>query len=170
LAEQLGSDAAQLALWGLAFVLVAVGLAGVVVPALPGTVLVFAGLSLAAWTDGFEHVGTGTVVLLGALTVLSYVVELGAAALGAKQFGASRQAVTGAALGTLVGIFFGLPGLLIGPFAGAVLGEYAHRRDLEQAGRAGLGAWIGFALGVAGKLAITFTMIGIFVGAYFFWE
>jgi uncharacterized protein YqgC (DUF456 family) len=162
--------AGELAAWVLVLLLVALGLAGIVVPALPGTALVLAGLALGAWIDGFARVGTGTVALLAALAVLSYGVELGAAALGAKKSGASRQAVTGAALGTLAGIFFGLPGILLGPFAGAVLGEYAHRRDLEQAGRAGLGAWIGFALGVAGKIAITFSMIGIFAGAYFFWD
>jgi len=153
-----------------AFLLVAVGLAGIVMPALPGTILVWAGLSLAAWIDGFTRVGTGTLALLGALVLLSYGVEFGAAALGARKFGASRQAITGAALGTLVGMFFGLPGILLGPFAGAVLGEYAHRRNLGQAGRVGIGAWIGFALGVAGKIAIAFAMLGIFAGAYFFWD
>jgi len=152
--------------WILAFLLIGAGLAGVLVPALPGTVLVFAGLALGAWTDGFVRVSGGTVGLLAALTALSYVVELGAGALGARKFGASRQAVLGAALGTVVGMFLGLVGILLGPFVGAVLGEYAHRRDLGQAGRVGLGAWIGFALGLAAKITITFTMIGIFAAAW----
>lgn len=151
----------------LAVLLVGAGLAGLVVPAVPGAALVFAGLALAAWTDEFTRVGGGTLALLAGLTVLAYAVEFGASALGAKTFGASRQAVLGAALGTLVGIFFGLPGILIGPFAGAVLGEYSHRRNLGQAGRVGLGAWLGFALGVAGKIAIACTMIGIFGLAWF---
>jgi uncharacterized protein YqgC (DUF456 family) len=147
---------------------VGLGLAGVLVPALPGTVLVFAGLAIGAWSDGFERVGGGTIALLAGLTVLSYVVELGAGALGARRFGASRQATVGAALGTVVGMFFGLPGILIGPFAGALLGEYGYRRDLGRAGRAGLGAWLGFALGLAAKLAITFTMIGLFVASWIY--
>ncbi|MBW2312847.1 MAG: DUF456 domain-containing protein [Deltaproteobacteria bacterium] len=163
-------DANTVAALILAILLVGTGLAGVLFPALPGTAFVFAGLALAAWTDGFVRVGTGTVALLGGLTVLTYVIEFGASLLGAKKFGASRQAVLGAALGTVVGIFFGLPGILFGPFLGAVLGEYAYRQNLEQAGRVGLGTWIGFALGLAAKLAITFTMLGIFVGAWFFWE
>jgi uncharacterized protein YqgC (DUF456 family) len=154
------------AAWILAVLLVGLGFAGVLIPTLPGTVFVFAGLALAAWSDHFERVGLATVGVLGALTVLSYVVEFGASLLGAKRFGASRPAVLGAALGTVVGIFFGLPGILIGPFAGAVLGEYGHRRDLGQAGRVGLGAWIGFALGLAGKLAIACTMVGLFVAAW----
>jgi uncharacterized protein YqgC (DUF456 family) len=161
--------AGELVAWALAFLLVAVGLAGTLLPALPGTPLVWAGLALGAWIDGFERVSVGTVALLGGLTALSYAVELGAAALGARKLGASRQAVTGAALGTLAGLFFGLPGIVLGPFVGAVLGEYAHQRRLGQAGRAGLGAWLGLVLGIAGKLAITFAMIGIFAGAYFLW-
>lgn len=163
-------DATTTAAWVLAILLVGIGFAGVLVPALPGTVFVFAGLTLAAWSDGFERVGGATVGLLAALTALSYAVEFGASLLGAKSFGASRQAVLGAALGTVVGIFFGLPGILLGPFVGAVLGEYAHQNDLGQAGKVGLGTWVGFALGLAGKLAITFTMIGIFAGAWLFWE
>lgn len=154
--------------WILALLLVLVGLAGVVFPALPGTILVFAGLAMGAWIDDFTRVGGGTVSLLGALAALSYGIEFGAGALGARRFGASRQAVAGAALGTVVGLFFGLPGILLGPFVGAVLGEFAHRRHLGQAGRAGLGAWLGFLAGLAAKIAITFTMIGIFVAAWIF--
>ena len=162
-------DATTVAAWVLAVLLVGIGLAGVLMPALPGTVFVFAGLTVAAWSDGFVRVGGGTVAILGVLTGLSYAIEFGASLLGAKKFGASRQAILGAVLGTGVGIFFGLPGILLGPFFGAVLGEYSYRRDLGQAGRVGLGTWIGFALGLAAKLAITFTMIGIFAGAWFFW-
>ena len=83
-------------------------------------------------------------------------------------FALGAATVIGAALGTVVGLFFGLPGIVIGPFAGAVLGEYSHRQHLGRAGRVGLGAWLGFALGLAGKIAITFTMIGIFAAAWIF--
>lgn len=156
------------AAWVLAVVLVAVGFAGVVFPALPGTILVFAGLAVAAWTDGFVRVGPAMLGVLGVLAAFSYVVEFAAGLLGAKRYGASRQAVLGAALGTVAGMFFGLPGILLGPFLGAVLGEYAHRRNLGQAGRVGLGTWVGFVLGLAAKLAITFAMLGIFAAAWFF--
>jgi len=159
-----------LAAWILAILLVGIGFAGVLLPTLPGTILVFAGLAVVAWSDGFTRVGLGTVSLLAVLAAFSYVVEFGAGLRGAKRFGASRQAVLGAALGTVAGIFFGLPGILLGPFVGAVLGEYAYRQNLGQAGRVGLGTWVGFVLGLAAKLAITFTMIGIFAAAWFFWE
>lgn len=155
------------ALWVLAVVLVLVGMAGIVLPALPGHVLVFAGLLLAAWAEGFERVGVGTLVVIAVLAALSYFVDLVAGALGVRRMGASRRAMAGAALGTLFGLFFGLPGLIIGPFAGAVVGELSVRRDLAGAGRAGVAAWIGFVIGTAVKVAIAFAMLGIFTAALF---
>jgi uncharacterized protein YqgC (DUF456 family) len=154
-------------LWVLAVVLVIVGLVGVVLPGLPGTVLVFAGLVLAAWADGFTRVGVGTLVVLGAIAAGSYAVDFVAAAVGAQRLGASRRAMAGAAVGTLLGLFLGLPGLIIGPFLGAVVGELTVHRDLAQAGRAGVAAWIGFAIGMAVKVALVFVMIGIFIAAFF---
>ena len=156
-----------LLLWVLAVALVAVGLAGILLPALPGTILIFAGLLLAAWADGFARVGTGTLVLIGVIAAASYAVDFVAAALGAKHLGASPRAMTGAALGTLLGLFLGLPGLILGPFVGAVLGELSVHRDLGRAGRAGLAAWIGFAIGTAVKVALAFSMVAIFLAAMF---
>jgi uncharacterized protein len=156
-----------LLLWVLAVALVAVGLAGILLPALPGTILIFAGLLLAAWADGFARVGTGTLVLIGVIAAASYAVDFVAAALGAKHLGASPRAMTGAALGTLLGLFLGLPGLILGPFVGAVLGELSVHRDLGRAGRAGVAAWIGFAIGTAVKVALAFSMVAIFLAAMF---
>jgi uncharacterized protein YqgC (DUF456 family) len=152
-------------LWILAVVLVLVGIAGTFLPALPGTVLVFAGLVIAAFADGFTRVGWPTLLVLGLLTAFSYGVDIVAAGLGARKFGASRRAAVGAVLGTLLGLFFGLPGLVIGPFAGALLGEIWARGGLEGAAQAGIGAWLGFLLGAVVKLAIVFTMVGLFVAA-----
>jgi uncharacterized protein YqgC (DUF456 family) len=154
-------------LWILAVLLIVIGLAGVVLPGLPGTILVFGGLVVAAWADGFSRVGPVTLVVLGVLAAASYGIDFIAAALGAKRLGASPRAMAGAALGTLLGLFFGLPGLIIGPFVGAVAGELTMHRDLARAGRAGLAAWIGFAIGMAVKVALVFVMIGIFLSAYF---
>jgi uncharacterized protein YqgC (DUF456 family) len=154
-------------LWVLAVALVLVGLAGVVLPALPGTVLIFAGLLLAAWVDGFERVGAATLVLIGVIGAVSYGVDFVAAALGAKHVGASPRAVVGAALGTVLGLFFGLPGLIIGPLLGAILGELSAHRDFARAGRVGVAAWIGFVIGTAVKIALAFSMIAIFLAALF---
>jgi uncharacterized protein YqgC (DUF456 family) len=154
-------------LWTLAIVLVIVGLVGVVLPALPGTMLIFAGLLLAAWADGFTRVGVVTLVIIGIIGAASYGVDFVAAALGAQKLGASKRAMAGAALGTFLGLFLGIPGLIVGPFVGAVAGELTAHRDWKRAGKAGLAAWIGFAIGTAVKVGIAFAMIGIFAGAYF---
>lgn len=146
-----------------AVILVLAGLAGMVVPAVPGAPLLFAGLLVAAWAEDFVHVGTYTLVALGVMAALTYLLDFLASALGARRFGASSRAIVGAALGTLVGLFFGLPGILLGPFIGAVVGELTVRRDLQAAGRAGVGAFIGFLLATAGKLALGFAMIGLFL-------
>lgn len=154
-------------LYVLAGVLVIVGLVGTVMPALPGLPLVFAGLLLAAWTDGFQHVHWGWMIPLGLLTALSLVVDFWATAIGARRAGASRLAVWGAIIGTFVGLFFGPIGLLAGPFIGALAGELIHRRslnggDLGGATRIGLGTWLGIVFGVVLKLALAFSMIGLF--------
>jgi uncharacterized protein YqgC (DUF456 family) len=150
----------------LAVVLVLVGIAGTVLPALPGPPLVFLGLLVAAWAEGFEKVGWITLSILAVLTLLTFVVDLFAASLGAKRVGASWQALAGAALGMLAGLFFGLPGLILGPFLGAVVGEYLARRDWAQARKVGFGTWLGLVIGIAGKLALIFTMVGIFALSY----
>ena len=152
-------------LWVAGVILVAVGLLGVVLPALPGTVLIFAGLLLAAWAENFTRVGFGTLALIGAIGAASYGVDFAAAALGTRRLGASRRAMIGAGLGTIAGLFFGLPGIILGPFVGAVLGELSAHRDLARAGRAGVAAWIGFAIGTAVKVGIAFLMIAIFLTA-----
>ncbi|KAF1689124.1 DUF456 domain-containing protein [Pseudoxanthomonas taiwanensis] len=155
-------------LYILAALLVAVGLAGVILPALPGLPLVFGGMLLAAWAGDFQRIGAGTLVVLGLLTALSLAVDLLAAALGARRVGAGPLAVWGAALGALVGLAFGLPGLVLGPFIGALLGELWHVRDLPRAARVGLGTWLGLLLGAALKLALAFAMLGLFILAWFF--
>jgi uncharacterized protein YqgC (DUF456 family) len=155
-------------LWVLSLILVGVGMAGVLVPGLPGAPLVFGGLLLAAWADGFQNVGVGTIVILAAVTILAFGVDFVSASLGAKRAGASREALIGAALGTLIGVFFGFVGIVLGPFVGAVIGEFLARRNLEQAGRAGVATWVGFILGIGVKLVLAFTMVGIFVLAYIF--
>ena len=154
-------------LWILAILLIIVGMVGALVPVLPGTVLVFAGLVLAAWADGFAHVGIPTLVILLLLTIVVYVIDFLASVYGVERMGASRRAIGGAAVGTVVGLFFGIPGLLLGPFLGAVLGEYSTRRHLPGAGRAGAGAWLGLLLGTVAKLALHFVMLGVFLAAYF---
>ncbi len=154
-------------MWALVGALVLIGLAGTILPALPGVPLVFAGLLLAAYLGNFERIGWPTLTILGILTALAIAADFVATLLGAKRAGASKAALAGAAIGSLVGIFSGLWGLLIFPFVGAVLGELSTRRQLGQAGRVGIATWLGMMIGVLAKLAIALTMVGVFVFAYF---
>ncbi len=163
----------QVLLYILAGALMVIGILGVVLPALPGLPLVFGGMLLAAWVDGFERIGVWTLVILGMLTLLSLLIDIVATAMGAKRVGASRLALVGAMLGTVVGLFFGIVGVFIAPFIGAVLGELLHRRKLERsdvghAAKVGLGTWFGILLGVVSKLALAFGMFGLFFFAWYF--
>lgn len=156
-----------IALWIVAVILMAIGLVGIVLPALPGTLLIFLGILLASWIEGFSKVGLWPLVAIGIIGALTYFVDLIAAALGAKKLGASKRAIVGAGLGTVAGLFFGLPGIIVGPFVGAVIGELTVDRDIKKAGQAGLAAWIGFVVGTAIKVSMAFLMIGLFLVFYF---
>lgn len=148
-------------------ILALIGLAGMLLPVIPGAPVLFLGLVLAAWADQFEYVGMWTLLVLGGLAMLTYLVDLLAGSFGVKRFGASPRAMVGAAAGTLLGLFFGLFGVIVGPFIGASIGELMTSRNLGTAGRAGVGATLGLALGAAAKLALAFTMLGIFAVARF---
>ena len=142
--------------------LIIAGIAGTVVPMLPGVPLVFAGMLLAAWADHFQHVGAVTLTFLGVLCALALLIDFVASMLGARRVGASSRALWGASLGTLTGLFFGLPGLLLGPFVGAALGELSAGRELSHAPRVGGGTWLGLLFGTLAKIALCFTMLGVF--------
>lgn len=150
----------------LAAVLIIAGIAGAVIPALPGVPLVFAGMLLAAWADHFQHVGTFTLILLGALSLIALLIDFVAGVLGAKRVGASSRALWGATIGTFAGLFFGIPGLLLGPFVGAVIGELSAGSHVHAATRVGIGTWLGLLFGTLAKLALCFTMVGIFLVAF----
>jgi len=155
-------------LYLLAIVLVLVGIAGVILPALPGIPLVFAGLLLAASADDFVHVGWLPLTVLGLLTLLSFAVDILATVVGAQRVGASRKALWGTFLGSIVGVFFMPIGLFVGPLAGALLGEYWHTRELGRSTKVGLATWLGILLGFALKLALVIAMLGLFAFAWFF--
>jgi hypothetical protein len=149
--------------WLLSGLIIIAGLAGTVVPALPGVPLVFLGLFVGAWIGNFETISWVTIGVLAVLTVIAWVVDFVAGAAGARYLGASSRAFWGATIGAIAGIFFGVVGMLLGPFIGAVLGELSGGSNVVQSGRAGLGAWIGMVVATAVKLAIAFLMIGIFI-------
>jgi uncharacterized protein YqgC (DUF456 family) len=154
-------------LWVAAVVAVLLGLAGVVLPLLPGAPLLFGGLWLAAWLDGYSRVSMLTVGVLAVMALLSWLADYAAAAVGVRRAGASGRAMVGAALGALVGAFFGLPGLILGPIVGAMAGEWSVRRHAGQATRAGVAAGLGFVIAIAAKVGLALGMLGVFAFAYF---
>jgi uncharacterized protein YqgC (DUF456 family) len=147
----------------IAGLLILAGIAGTILPALPGVPLVFAGMLLAAWANGFHDVSVWTIVLLGVLTLVSLAVDFFASLLGARRAGATKKAMWGAAIGTFAGLFAGIPGLLLGPFIGAVVGELLGGREWREASRVGFGTWLGIIVGTALKFALAFGMLGMFV-------
>lgn len=153
--------------WVLALALMLAGVVGTFLPVLPGAALVFGGMLLAAWIDDFQRIGWITLAILGVLTALVFVIDAVAAVLGAKRVGASRLAIVGATVGTIVGLFFGIVGLLLAPFAGAVLGELIARGRIEHATRVGFGTWLGMAVGALAKIAVVLAMLGLFATSYF---
>jgi uncharacterized protein len=151
---------------GIAAVLIIVGLAGAVVPMLPGIPLIFGGLWIVAGVDHYQHVGRGWLIGIAIIASIGLGLDFGAAALGAKRVGASAQAVSGALIGTIVGLFFGLPGLLLGPFVGALVGELVAGRSLQRSTHVGIAAWIGLIFGTVIKLAASIMMVVVFAAAW----
>ena len=153
-------------LWVVAISLIMIGVAGTVLPGVPGVMAVFGGMLLAAWIDDFTRVGTLTLVVLGVLTALAFAADILGGLLGAKRVGASRLALAGAALGTIAALPFGVLGLVFGPFFGAVSGEFMSQQRLDAAARVGFGTWIGLAVGTLAKIALVFAMLGVFTVSY----
>ena len=153
--------------WSAATLLVVAGLLGLVLPAIPGAPLIFAGLLLAAWAENFTYIGFWTLVALGLIALLTYGIDFWATMFGAKKFGASKRAVVGALIGAAAGLFMGLPGMIFCPFIGAVIGELSAQPNIQRATQAGIGAAIGLVIGAALKIAMAFAMIGIFVAMRF---
>jgi uncharacterized protein len=152
-------------LWILCAALIVAGLAGTVLPVLPGTVLVWGGIVLGAWIDDFQRVGTTTLVVVTVLAALAWVLDYVAGLLGARKAGASRQALLGAAIGTVVGLFMGVVGVLFMPLVGAALGEYLAQKDQHRAVRVGVATWLGIMVGLLAKVVLAFIMVGLFVAA-----
>jgi uncharacterized protein len=152
-------------LWVLCVVLMVLGLAGTVLPVLPGTLLVWAAIALGAWIDDFARISTTTLAVITVLAVLAWALDYAAGWMGAQRAGASKQALVGAAVGTVLGLFMGFVGVLFMPLVGAALGEYLARKDHGRAAKVGVATWVGIVVGLVAKVVISFIMVGIFIAA-----
>ena len=141
-----------------------VGLAGVVLPVLPGVPLAAVGALLAAWIRGFDAVGVTPLVWVALLALVAQGLDLAAGAVGARMYGARRAGFWGGVFGSLAGLLWFPPfGFLLGALVGAVGAELLTGRPFDEALRAGVGAFAGSVGGVVAKglvlVAIAVVMI-----------
>jgi uncharacterized protein YqgC (DUF456 family) len=150
--------------WLFAIVVMALGLIGTVIPILPGTTIILAAAIIHWVALGPDRsLGWSALVAMLLLTLLTYAIDAAAGYLGAKRFGATKWGLIGCAAGALAGLFFGLPGLFVGPVIGAIAGELIGGKKIVKAGRAGWGTFLGSLGGLIAKLFIGLIMIVIFL-------
>jgi uncharacterized protein YqgC (DUF456 family) len=146
----------------IAGIIIVAGLIGSILPNLPGIPVMFGGMLLAAWVGHFQKIPVWVIVVLGVLAAFSIVFDFLAGTWGAKRYGASKAAIWGAFIGTIVGLFFSIPGIILGPFVGAVVGQLISGSPIEHAAKVGFGTWVGLLIGTAIKFATAFMMLGTF--------
>jgi uncharacterized protein len=152
----------QMLILGLCTILMLTGVFGSLIPALPSTPLVFLG-ALGHWFYYQEQSISLTVLaVLFVMMILSLGLDFVASVVGAKKLGATWKGILGVVIGGLTGLFFGLPGIIIGPFVGAMLFEMLGGTHLQAAAKAGFGALIGLLAGALGRFAFAIAMTGLF--------
>jgi len=148
----------------LTVVLIVLGLAGSLLPVLPGSPLILAGAVLYAWHTQFTVVGWTDLTVLAVLALAGQSLDYAAAALGAKKYGASRWGMIGACIGGTLGLITAnIIGLVVGSFAGAVVLELLKGAELKASVKVGYGTLVGFLCGAVGKVIIAFIMVGYFI-------
>jgi len=158
-------------MWTLVVVLLVVGFLGTFLPILPGTTLILAGSFLFYFTMGREASGLAWqgLVFIGVLYLLSILLDWVSGALGAKWFGSSKWGIIGAIAGGIIGLFFGIPGLIIGPIAGVFAFEiFFAKKQIKQASNSTFGTVVGGIAGIFGRVILALGMISWFIGDVFF--
>jgi len=146
----------------LALLIMLAGLIGGLIPGFPGTLVVLGAVIIHRLCFGAASVNKSVLIILVLLTVVALVFDFLAGWLGASKFGATWRGAVGAVLGGIIGLFFGLPGIIIGPFVGATLLELTGGGEWKPAAKAGLGATVGLFVGIVGKFSINVIMILLF--------
>ncbi len=158
-------------MWTVTILLIVIGFLGTFLPVLPGTTLILVGTFLFYFTMGMESSGLAWqgLVFIGVLYALSIALDWLSGALGAKWFGSSKWGILGAILGGIVGLFFGLPGLIVGPIAGVFLFEvFVAKKEVKEAGQSTVGTVVGGLAGILGRVLFALGMIAWFVVDVFF--
>jgi uncharacterized protein YqgC (DUF456 family) len=148
--------------------IIVAGLVSLALPVVPGVAIIYLGILTVAWADDFTRIGPVMLFVMLALTFVAMIADNVAGVFGARRGGASAWGVFGAGAGALVGIPFGLPGVILGPAIGALAFEYMKNPDIRRAGKAGLGGLLGFVLGVVAKAIFGVMLVGLALLAYIF--
>lgn len=151
-------------LLALAIVLMILGIAGCLLPILPGPPLTYLGLVVLHFTR-FADISKNLFIILGIVAVVVTVIDYVVPIWGTRQFGGSKYGMRGATVGLIIGLFLGPLGIIIGPFIGAVIGELIFKDDVKYALKAGFGSLLGFLTGVGLKLAASLLMTFYFIKA-----
>lgn len=147
-----------------AVILMLIGLIGIFIPGLPGNGLIFlAALGYGIITK-FEKISIFMILVFAGLTILAIIFDYVGSLLGAKKFGATKPGLVGGALGAVLGFFtVGIPGLLIGQFAGTLIGEIYSGKKLSESSRIGLGGLLGYVFAVVINTTLGMTIIVLFL-------
>lgn len=151
-------------LLALAIILMILGIAGCLLPVLPGPPLTYLGLVVLHFTR-FADISRNIFIIMGIVAVVVTVIDYIVPIWGTKQFGGSKYGMRGATVGLIIGLFLGPLGIIIGPFIGAVVGELIFKDDIRYAMKAGFGSLLGFLTGVGLKLAAALLMTFYFIRA-----
>jgi uncharacterized protein YqgC (DUF456 family) len=146
----------------LALLVMLVGLIGSLLPVLPGPPLVLAAAIIHRLVFGQASVNNLVLIILVGLTAVALVFDFLASVLGTRKFGSTWRGMVGAVVGGMIGLFFALPGIILGPFLGAMLFEMLGDKEFKEAAHAGLGATLRLLLGIVGKFVICVVMILLF--------
>jgi uncharacterized protein len=142
-----------------AIILFIVGLVGTLLPILPGAILIFGGMLIYGFMTNFKSLEFNFFLLQGIVFAFIFLIEYLATFVGTRRFGGSKHAAWGAAIGTILGLFFGPLGIVIGPFLGALAGELLRGTQLKQAARVGFGTLVGLLGGTILKISTEIMMI-----------
>lgn len=134
-------------------ILLILGFAGCILPILPGVPLAYIGILLLHFTSEVQF-STQFLIIWAVIVVIVQVLDYYIPIWGTKRFGGSKWGTVGSAIGVIAGLFFGPWGIILGPFAGAVIGELLSGRASADAVKAGFGSFVGFLLGTVAKLVV----------------
>ncbi len=157
----MGADTIALVI---AIIVILLGIAGTVIPMIPGIPLIFISIAAYGWYEGFQVINSKFLVIMAALTILSLLVDYLSTALGASYFGSTKYGVWGAIIGTFVGLVTFPPvGIFLGPWLGACIGEFIAGQDFNKAMKSGLGTVVGLFSGIVFNLALSLVMLAAFL-------